>query len=54
MPDILVLGAGPAGVVSALRVADLGASTTLVSYGILGRVAASAARQLGLSNGIHD
>jgi thioredoxin reductase len=81
--DVLVLGAGPAGVLSALRAADLGARTALVSrgefggmandgpvpvrvddlariplsfptfIGIFGRAAASAARHLGLSHGIH-
>jgi thioredoxin reductase len=81
--DVLVLGSGPAGVLSALRAADLGARTALVSrgefggmandgpvpvrvddlariplsfptfIGIFGRAAASAARHLGLSHGIH-
>jgi phytoene dehydrogenase-like protein len=82
--DVLVLGSGSAGVLSALRAANLGARTALVSrgefggmaandgpvpvrvddlariplsfptfIGIFGRAAASAARHLGLSHGIH-
>ena len=30
MSDVIVIGAGPAGVVAALRAADLGATTALV------------------------
>ena len=37
----VVIGAGPAGIVAALRSAELGASTTLVSGGALGGMAAS-------------
>jgi flavin-dependent dehydrogenase len=81
--DVLVLGSGSAGALSALRAANLGARTALVSrgefggmandgpvpvrvdglariplsfptfIGIFGRAAASAARHLGLSHGIH-
>ena len=36
-----MIGAGPAGIVAALRSAELGASTTLVSSGALGGMAAS-------------
>ena len=36
-----VIGAGPAGIVAALRSAELGASTTLVSRGALGGMAAN-------------
>jgi dihydrolipoamide dehydrogenase len=41
MPDVLVIGAGPAGVVAALRAADLGAQTALVTRGELGGMAAN-------------
>jgi pyruvate/2-oxoglutarate dehydrogenase complex dihydrolipoamide dehydrogenase (E3) component len=41
MLDVLVLGAGPAGVLSALRAADLGARTALVSRGEFGGMAAN-------------
>jgi pyruvate/2-oxoglutarate dehydrogenase complex dihydrolipoamide dehydrogenase (E3) component len=41
MPDVLVIGAGPAGVVAALRAADLGAQTTLVTRGEFGGMAAN-------------
>lgn len=41
MPDVLVIGAGPAGVVAALRAADLGARTTLLSRGAFGGMAAN-------------
>jgi pyruvate/2-oxoglutarate dehydrogenase complex dihydrolipoamide dehydrogenase (E3) component len=40
MPDVIVIGAGPAGVMAALRAADLGASTALVSEGAFGGMAA--------------
>ena len=33
MTDIIVIGAGPAGAVAALRAAELGARTTLVQLG---------------------
>lgn len=39
--DVAVIGAGPAGVVAALRAADLGAKTTLVSRGDFGGMAAN-------------
>lgn len=41
MPDVLVIGAGPAGVSAALRAADLGATATLVARGELGGMAAN-------------
>ena len=37
---VLVIGAGPAGLFAALRAADLGAETTLVTHGALGGMAA--------------
>jgi dihydrolipoamide dehydrogenase len=40
MLDVVVIGAGPAGVVAALRAADLGAKTALVSQGAFGGMAA--------------
>jgi pyruvate/2-oxoglutarate dehydrogenase complex dihydrolipoamide dehydrogenase (E3) component len=40
MPDVVVIGAGPAGVVAALRAADLGAKTALVARGAFGGMAA--------------
>jgi pyruvate/2-oxoglutarate dehydrogenase complex dihydrolipoamide dehydrogenase (E3) component len=40
-PDVLVIGAGPAGVFAALRAADLGARTVLVSDGDFGGMAAN-------------
>lgn len=39
MTKVVVIGAGPAGVMAALRAADLGAQTTLVSSGALGGMA---------------
>ncbi len=36
MTDVLVIGAGPAGVLAALRAADLGAQTALVTSGAFG------------------
>ena len=41
MPDLIVIGAGPAGVLAALRAADLGARTTLVASGEFGGMAAN-------------
>src|SRR6188474_1695131 len=41
MIDVLVIGAGPAGVVAALRAADLGARTTLVTRQEYGGMAAN-------------
>jgi dihydrolipoamide dehydrogenase len=41
MTDVLVIGAGPAGVVAALRAADLGARTTLVTSAEFGGMAAN-------------
>ena len=41
MPDVLVIGAGPAGVAAALRAADLGAKTTLVTRDEFGGMAAN-------------
>src|SRR4051812_4452332 len=38
--DVLVIGAGPAGVVAALRAAELGARTALVTNGDFGGMAA--------------
>jgi pyruvate/2-oxoglutarate dehydrogenase complex dihydrolipoamide dehydrogenase (E3) component len=40
-PDVLVVGAGPAGVAAALRAADLGAKTTLLTRGEFGGMAAN-------------
>jgi dihydrolipoamide dehydrogenase len=39
MTDVLVIGAGPAGVVAAIRAADLGARTSLVASGEFGGMA---------------
>src|SRR4249920_3853212 len=39
--DVLVIGAGPGGVVAALRAADLGAHTTLVTRDAFGGMAAN-------------
>jgi pyruvate/2-oxoglutarate dehydrogenase complex dihydrolipoamide dehydrogenase (E3) component len=39
--DVVVIGAGPAGVVAALRAADLGAKTTLITRGEFGGMAAN-------------
>src|SRR6516162_5258168 len=41
MTDVVVIGAGPAGVLAALRAADLGAKTTLVKNGAFGGMAAT-------------
>ena len=41
MTDVLVIGGGPAGVAAALRVADLGAKTTLVTRDEFGGMAAN-------------
>src|SRR6185295_3037131 len=41
MIDIIVIGAGPAGVLAALRSADLGARTTLVTRAEFGGMAAN-------------
>jgi pyruvate/2-oxoglutarate dehydrogenase complex dihydrolipoamide dehydrogenase (E3) component len=41
MIDVLVIGAGPAGVVAALRAADAGAKTTLVTQDRFGGMAAT-------------
>ena len=41
MIDVLVIGAGPAGVVAALRAADLGARTVLVTRAEFGGMAAN-------------
>ena len=40
MPDVIVIGAGAAGVMAALRAADLGATTALVSEGAFGGMTA--------------
>lgn len=44
MTDVLVIGAGPAGVLAALRAADLGAQTALVTSGAFGGMAANDGR----------
>src|SRR5213083_3577749 len=41
MLDVIVIGAGPAGVVAALRAADLGARTTMVTRDAFGGMAAN-------------
>ena len=41
MLDVVIIGAGPAGVVAALRAADLGAKTALISRGEFGGMAAN-------------
>jgi pyruvate/2-oxoglutarate dehydrogenase complex dihydrolipoamide dehydrogenase (E3) component len=41
MPDVLVIGGGPAGVAAALRAADLGARTTLITRDEFGGMAAN-------------
>src|SRR5262245_32872189 len=41
MSEVIVIGAGPAGVVAALRAADLGAATTLISRDEFGGMAAN-------------
>src|SRR3954471_5685268 len=41
MIDVIVIGAGPAGVLAALRAADLGARTTLVTRAEFGGMAAN-------------
>jgi pyruvate/2-oxoglutarate dehydrogenase complex dihydrolipoamide dehydrogenase (E3) component len=41
VPDVLVIGAGPAGTVAALRAADLGARTRLVTSSAFGGMAAN-------------
>ena len=41
MADVIIIGAGPAGVVAALRAADLGARTTLVTRQEYGGMAAN-------------
>jgi pyruvate/2-oxoglutarate dehydrogenase complex dihydrolipoamide dehydrogenase (E3) component len=41
MPSVLVIGAGPAGWMAALRAAELGAQTTLLTSGKFGGMAAN-------------
>jgi pyruvate/2-oxoglutarate dehydrogenase complex dihydrolipoamide dehydrogenase (E3) component len=41
MMDIIVIGAGPAGVLAALRAADMGARITLVTRAEFGGMAAN-------------
>ena len=41
MTDVIVIGAGPAGLVAALRAGDLGARTTLMTSGEFGGMASN-------------
>ena len=41
MTDVIIIGAGPAGVLATLRAADLGAHTTLVTRAEFGGMAAN-------------
>src|SRR5664279_4838059 len=41
MPTVLVVGAGPAGMIAALRAAELGAEATLITNGEFGGMAAN-------------
>lgn len=41
MTDVIVIGAGPAGLVAALRAGDLGASTTLITSDEFGGMASN-------------
>ncbi|MDF2902097.1 MAG: Glutathione reductase, partial [Phenylobacterium sp.] len=41
MTDVVVIGAGPAGVMASIRAADLGARTTLLTSGAFGGMAAN-------------
>lgn len=44
MTDVVVIGAGPAGVLAAIRATDLGARTTLVTSAEFGGMAANDGR----------